>query len=92
MDSKPKILIVDDEEGPRESLKIILKPEFEVVTLGRGSEAVEMLRDGGFDLILLDITMPEDLSGIDTLQAIRAAAIDVEAGDHADGDGHGTQD
>jgi DNA-binding NarL/FixJ family response regulator len=79
MNHKPKILIVDDEEGPRESLKIILKPEFEVVTLGRGSEAVEMLRDGGFELILLDITMPEDLSGIDTLQAIRAAAIDVEA-------------
>ncbi|MBY0274830.1 response regulator [Candidatus Binatia bacterium] len=79
MSPKPKILIVDDEEGPRESLKIILKHEFEVVTLGRGSEAVEMLRDGGFDLILLDITMPEDLSGIDTLQAIRAAAIDVEA-------------
>jgi DNA-binding NarL/FixJ family response regulator len=79
MNHKPKILIVDDEEGPRESLKIILKPEFDVVTLGRGSEAVEMLRDGGFELILLDITMPEDLSGIDTLQAIRAAAIDVEA-------------
>lgn len=79
MDSRPKILIVDDEEGPRESLKIILKTEFEVVTLARGSEAVEMLRDGGFDLVLLDITMPEDLSGIDTLQAIRSAAIDVEA-------------
>ena len=79
MNSKPKILIVDDEEGPRESLKIILKPEFDVVTLGRGSEAVEMLRDGAFELILLDITMPEDLSGIETLQAIRAAAIDVEA-------------
>jgi DNA-binding response OmpR family regulator len=79
MSARPKILIVDDEEGPRESLKIILKPEFDVVTLGRGSEAVEMLRDGGFDLVLLDITMPEDLSGIDTLQAIRNAAIDVEA-------------
>lgn len=79
MSPKPKILIVDDEEGPRESLKIILKHEFDVATLGRGSEAVEMLRDGGFDLVLLDITMPEDLSGIDTLQAIRAAAIDVEA-------------
>lgn len=79
MNPRPKILIVDDEEGPRESLKFILKPEFDVVTLGRGSEAVEMLRDGGFDLVLLDITMPEDLSGIDTLQSIRAAAIDVEA-------------
>jgi len=79
MSPKPKILIVDDEEGPRESLKIILKPEFEVVTLGRGSEAVEILRDGGFELILLDITMPEDLSGIETLQAIRNADIDVEA-------------
>jgi len=79
MDSRPRILIVDDEEGPRESLKIILKQDFDVATLGRGSEAVELLRDGGFDLILLDITMPEDLSGIDTLQAIRSAAIDVEA-------------
>jgi len=38
-----------------------------------------MLRDGGFELILLDITMPEDLSGIETLQAIRAADVDVEA-------------
>jgi DNA-binding NarL/FixJ family response regulator len=79
MESKPKILIVDDEEGPRESLKIILKPEFDVTTLARGSEAIELLRDGSFELVLLDITMPEDLSGTDTLQAIRAAEIDVEA-------------
>jgi len=79
MESKPKILIVDDEEGPRESLKIILKPQFDVTTLARGSEAIELLRDGSFELVLLDITMPEDLSGTDTLAAIRAANIDVEA-------------
>jgi len=76
---KAKILIVDDEDGPRESLKIILKPEFEVVTLARGSEALELLRDGSFEVVLLDLTMPEDLSGTDTLQSIRDAGIDVEA-------------
>jgi DNA-binding NarL/FixJ family response regulator len=79
MDPKPKILIVDDEEGPRESLKIILKPEFEVGTVARGSEALELLRDGSFEVVLLDLTMPEDLSGTDTLQSIREAGIDVEA-------------
>lgn len=79
MQPKPKILIVDDEAGPRESLKIILKPEFEVVTVSRGSDALEMLRDGSFEVVLLDLTMPEDLSGTETLQSIRDANIDVEA-------------
>ncbi len=79
MESKPKILIVDDEEGPRESLKIILKPEFDVTALARGSEAIELLRDGSYGVVLLDLTMPEDLSGTDTLQAIRTAGVDVEA-------------
>ncbi|MEW6269961.1 MAG: response regulator [Thermodesulfobacteriota bacterium] len=79
MEPKPKILIVDDEEGPRESLKIILKPEFDVATVARGSEALELLRNGSFEVVLLDLTMPEDLSGTDTLHSIREASIDVEA-------------
>jgi len=73
-----RILVVDDEAGPRESLKIILKAEFDVCTTSRGSAALDLLAREAFDVVLLDLTMPGDLSGTQTLQAIRAAAIDVE--------------
>jgi FixJ family two-component response regulator len=79
MYDKPHILVVDDEPGPRESLKIILKPEFEVSSTSRGSEAIELLRTGKFEVVLLDLTMPDDLSGTETLRAIRANAVEVEA-------------
>lgn len=78
MSDRPKILIVDDEVGPRESTKIILKPDFDVVATDRGSEALELLRQGGFQVVLLDLTMPADLSGTETLRAIRDEGIDVE--------------
>lgn len=78
MTDQSQILVVDDEAGPRESIKIILKSKFDVTTTGRGSEALELLRQQEFDLVLLDLTMPEDLSGTQTLRAIRDAGIDVE--------------
>lgn len=78
MSDQSQILVVDDEAGPRESIKIILKSEFGVTTTGRGSEALDLLKQQEFDLVLLDLTMPEDLSGTQTLRAIRDAGIDVE--------------
>ena len=39
--SKPNILVVDDEMGPRESLKMILNPYYNVHTADRGTQAVE---------------------------------------------------
>lgn len=79
MTAKPKILVVDDEPGPRESLKIILKQEFEVTATERGSDALELLRHKAFDIVLLDLTMPNDLSGIATLRGIRDSGADVAA-------------
>jgi len=79
MDAKPHVLVVDDEPGPRESLKIILKQEYEVTATPRGSEALELLKQGDFAVVLLDLTMPNDLSGTQTLRAIRDNGFDVEA-------------
>lgn len=79
MSERPCVLVVDDEPGPRESLKIVLKPEFEVVPTDRGSHALSLLRDRPFDMVLLDLTMPDDLSGTETLRAIRDEGIDVDA-------------
>jgi DNA-binding response OmpR family regulator len=79
MDPKSSVLVVDDESGPRESLKMLLKPEFEVSATPRGSDALRLLQERDYEVVLLDLTMPDDLSGTETLRAIRAANIDVEA-------------
>jgi DNA-binding response OmpR family regulator len=79
MDGKSHVLVVDDESGPRESLKMLLKPDYEVAATTRGSEALRLLQERSYAVVLLDLTMPDDLSGTETLRAIRAANIDVEA-------------
>ena len=52
-EDKTIILVVDDEAGPRESLKIILKSDFLVTVTDRGSAALELLRTGAFAVLLL---------------------------------------
>ena len=66
----PNILIVDDEIGPRESLRMILKPYYNVFTVESGYAAIQMVQQIEFDVITLDIRMP-GISGIDTLKEIR---------------------
>ena len=71
-----KILIVDDEIGPRESLRMILKPNYNVFTVENGYAATQMVRQIEPDIITLDLKMP-GLSGIDTLKEIREISPDV---------------
>ena len=66
---KARILVVDDEEMVRQSLEEILKLEgYEVVGVGRGEEALDILEKEKFDLVLLDLKMP----GIDGLEVMHA--------------------
>lgn len=75
---RANILIVDDEMGPRESLKVILKPYFNVYTAERGGQAVEMLNQVPIDLVTLDLRMP-GLSGTKVLKKIKQCDPDIEA-------------
>jgi DNA-binding NtrC family response regulator len=77
MASKGTILIVDDEVGPRESLRMILKPIYEVHTAADGHEALQCIHDKEVDLVTLDLKMP-GLSGIDVLREIKKSRPDVE--------------
>ena len=62
----PKILVVDDEKVLVKGIKFNLENEGYQVEVGYdGEEAVELARNGGFDLIILDLMMPK----IDGLQA-----------------------
>jgi putative two-component system response regulator len=71
------ILIVDDELGPRESLRMILKPIYDVHTASNGQEALKFLQKEEIDLVTLDLKMP-GLSGLETLKEIKRFKPEVE--------------
>ena len=70
---KPRVLICDDEEGVRESLKLILDERYDLHTAENGEEAVQHVASAPFDLMLLDIKMPR-MDGIETLKRVRQIA------------------
>ena len=65
------VLIVDDEADIRSSLENILHEEgYVVTTAGTAAEAMELLRDAVYDVVLLDIWLP-DRDGLDVLSEIQ---------------------
>ncbi len=74
---QPSILIVEDEEGPRESIKMVLSPYFNLITVDSAEVALEVLKRRPIDLITLDLKLPGQ-QGIDLLQTIRQQDRDIE--------------
>lgn len=67
-----RILVCDDEESIRETLKLVLDDSgYETTLTSNGTECLDTLNKGDrFDLIVLDVKMPQE-SGIDTLVKIK---------------------
>ena len=66
-----KILIVDDEQDIRESVQMLVETQgYETRVVDNGLSAINALKKEKFDLVLLDVLMP-NLSGIKTLKKIR---------------------
>jgi DNA-binding NtrC family response regulator len=65
-----KVLIVDDELGTRESLRMILKYDYELTIAQSGKEALQMLNDEVPSVILLDVMMPGE-DGLEILEKIK---------------------
>ena len=76
MERRPLILIVDDEPGSRESLRMILKPFYDILTVANGMEALDHIQKEKVDLITLDLKMP-GLSGIDVLHELKKMGSDA---------------
>ena len=71
MTQKPSLLVVDDESGILDTLRILLRNEgFEVTTAQGGKAGLEQIRSGTHDIILSDVRMPQ-VSGLDILTAAR---------------------
>ena len=77
METKGSILVIDDELGIREGCRRALTPEgFEVQTAVSIKEGQQMVQEGDFDLVLLDIMMP-DGRGIDLIEPIHKKDPDI---------------
>lgn len=73
-----RILIVDDEEKIRTSLGGLLQDHnYEVVTAGSGMECLRIMSKQHFDIVMLDIVMPE-ISGVETLRTIKEKYKETE--------------
>jgi len=77
MAQKKSVLVVDDENGPRESLRMILKPNYDVHTATNGREALQFIDSKNVDVVTLDLNMP-GLSGLDVLREIKKQKADIE--------------
>lgn len=67
-----RILIVEDESSFSEALEFLLSKEgFSIITAANGSEAITKFDQGGIDLVLLDLMIPE-VSGTEVCRQIRA--------------------
>jgi len=73
-----RILVVDDEQGARESIELILEDLYEVETAEDGFNALAKIQQASFELVLLDVNMPR-LNGIEVLKRIKEydESIDV---------------
>ena len=68
----PKILVVDDEEGIRESLKLILGDHYDIILTDSGEQALRLVEgDPAIALVLMDIKMPK-VDGLDVLKEMKA--------------------
>ena len=70
-----KILLAEDDLFLRDIYEEVLKSESYDVTVAKdGTEALEKFKDGGWDLVLLDVIMP-GMSGVDVLQSLGSSSI-----------------
>lgn len=73
-----KILIVDDEPDMLKLLNMIIKEKtfYETITTNNPLEALELSKQGGFDLVIADLKMP-GLDGMELLEAIKRTHEDI---------------
>jgi DNA-binding NtrC family response regulator len=70
--AKPSVLLVDDEEGVRMSLRALLERDYRVASAASGEAALEELPRFQPDVVLLDVRLLPSMSGLEALTRIKA--------------------
>lgn len=76
MNVNPTIMVVDDEQGMRESYRVLLEEKYNLLVAASAREALDFIKKENIDLVLLDILMPE-MDGLEALKLIKEKS-DVE--------------
>jgi two-component system sensor histidine kinase/response regulator len=71
------LLIVDDEDGPRQSLRVIFKDEYDLFMAEDGPTAIELAKQHDIHVAVLDIRMA-GMSGIEVLERLKYVKPDIE--------------
>jgi two-component system response regulator AtoC len=74
---KPKILVVDDDKGIRDTLTLILKKQHHVLTAPDGETALHLIDTNPVDVVLLDIQLP-GINGLEVLERIKESQDQIE--------------
>ncbi len=74
---KATLLVVDDEEGPRQSVRVIFKDDYEVLMAADGPSAIELAQKSRIDVAVLDIRMA-GMSGIEVLERLKYVDPGIE--------------
>ena len=74
---KHTLLIVDDEEGPRQSLRVVFKDEYNILLAENGAQAVELAQENRIDAVISDIRMA-GMSGIELLGKLKSVDASIE--------------
>src|SRR5271170_5575042 len=72
------LLIVDDEDGPRQSMRVIFKDEYDLLMAEDGPTAIDLAKKNEIDVAVLDIRMA-GMSGIEVLERLKFVNPDIEA-------------
>jgi two-component system, sensor histidine kinase and response regulator len=75
---KGTLLIVDDEETVRQSLRVIFKDDYQILMAGNGATAIEIAQKTKVDVAILDIKMAS-MSGIEVLERLKWVDPSIEA-------------
>jgi two-component system, sensor histidine kinase and response regulator len=71
------LLIVDDEDGPRQSLRVIFKDEYDLLMADDGPTAIDLVQKHAIDVAVLDIRMA-GMSGIEVLERLKYVNPEIE--------------
>lgn len=71
MPQQPTVLVVEDELGPRESLRAVLQADYQVLLATEGEQALQIIEYAPVDVVLLDLRLP-GLSGWQVVNKLKA--------------------
>jgi signal transduction histidine kinase len=72
------LLVVDDEDGPRQSMRVIFKDDYDLLLAEDGPTAIKLAQENEIDVAVLDIRMA-GMSGIEVLERLKYVKPDIEA-------------